>query len=214
MAGAERILMCIKTAAIAGEKFYEGKFSKSFHFLLWKVRALPGKVGGSRVLNKSVSFVAAGTLIGVFIGSSMGIAAGGTAYNAAFFFGPLGAFIGWLLPNKLSTPTEHTSDPPVSETPKPEPELLANNVSHDQSPLTAIATSLIMILATVWNFHIDLLGYLRVLPYFLDMPIFFVGLCLIITMLFPPFLLLYFAAWLSANHFGLHKKNQYRAIIK
>ena len=70
------------------------------------------------------------------------------------------------------------------------------------------------LMATVWNFHIDVLHTLKLLPAFVKQPLLFVGLCIVLTVFFPPFFILYFLAWLSANHFGITEEADYRAKIK
>jgi outer membrane lipoprotein SlyB len=42
-----------------------------------------------------------GATAGLFLGGTMGIAVGGTAYNAAIFLTPVGAFIGWLVSKSM-----------------------------------------------------------------------------------------------------------------
>ena len=70
------------------------------------------------------------------------------------------------------------------------------------------------ILASVWNFHIDILKVLGLLPTFVRQPLLFAGLCVVVSAVFPPFLGLYFSAWLAANHFGLSEERQFRVTIK
>lgn len=148
--------------------------------------------------------VVAGMFLGFFVGSSMGLAFGGTAYNAAWFTTPLGAFIGWILTSR--TPSQ-TPNEPISQNGNQETDAtFADKVA-------LVFQSLLKIMASIWNFHIDLLDMLKVLPTFVKQPLLFLGLCIVLTIIFPPFFMIYFFAWLGANHFDLDEENQYRAKI-
>ena len=163
-------------------------------------------------MKNTTAYIVAGSILGLVVGSSMGIAVGGTAYNAAFFLMPLGGFIGWLLAARngaLSTSKAeiNTEQAVGSIEPQPEP------TSQPNAGLQLILHSVLTIFATVWNFQIDVLKILGLLPTFVRQPLLFAGLCVVISVIFPPFLFLYFFAWLAANHFGLTAENQFRSVI-
>lgn len=163
-------------------------------------------------MNKSTAYILSGSALGLLVGSSMGVAVGGTAYNAAYFLAPLGAFIGWLLASRkeieAGRPTESGSAQPT-DTIGPLPE----SAEKPTNSFAPIVHSTWVILATIWNFQIEILNTLGVLPTFVRQPLLFAGLCVVISVFFPPFLILYFFAWLGANHFGLSEENQFRSII-
>ena len=153
-------------------------------------------------------FVIGGALIGLFLGSATGVAMLGTAYNGAVVFGPLGAFIGWLISKKNNQDVENLPLKPSSSN---------GNETDVASNLGASAASVFIsaltILATVWNFHIDLLEMLKLLPTFQEKPWLFFVLAVVVSAIFPPFLAVYFVCYLSANRFGIEPENGYRASI-
>ena len=163
-------------------------------------------------MKKSTAYIVAGSTLGLIVGSSMGVASGGTAYNATFFVVPIGGFVGWLLASQNNAQTDRAPESTASPATKligPEPEL-SNNPS---TGFASIVHSALAILATIWNFQIEILNALGVLPTFVRQPLLFAGLCIVISVFFPPFLAVYFFAWLGANHFGLSEDNQFRALI-
>lgn len=143
----------------------------------------------------------------------MGVVVGGAGYNAAVFLVPLGAFIGWLLASRSSTALDHSLAPTHVET-----GTLADQSSETEFVFRQgagmIFHSALAILASIWNFQIDTLKALGLLPAFVRQPLLFAGLCIVVSMVFPPFLGLYFFAWLAANHFGLSEECQYRVTVK
>ncbi|MEZ5913339.1 MAG: hypothetical protein R3D84_14895 [Paracoccaceae bacterium] len=164
-------------------------------------------------MKSSTAYMIAGAAIGLFTGASMGIAVGGTAYNASVIFAPLGAFIGWLLASRRNTSPNayHQSDKaPLYGNDQNERE----TGTPPRDNIAAIVHSALAILATVWNFQIDILKVLGILPAFVRQPLLFAGLCLVVSIVFPPFLGVYFFAWLAANHFGLSEETQFRVSIK
>ncbi|WP_417241933.1 hypothetical protein [Celeribacter sp.] len=160
-------------------------------------------------MRRPLALIIAGSGIGLFIGLSIGIAAGGTAYNGAVFLVPLGAFIGWL----ISTKSDQAEDL-SNNSPSPISEQGGGGAERFGEGIGAVVSSALTIAATVWNFHIDLLQLLGLLPTFIKQPLLFLGLAIVATMLFPPFLVVYFFCWLGASHFGISEEGQYRAIIK
>ena len=162
-------------------------------------------------MSRTLAFMLSGAGLGFFIGSSMGIATGGTAFNAVWLFAPLGAFIGWLLASRNSAigmKNEETDAQNDSETEK--------ETERDFSPnaLQVVAKAALAILASVWNFQIDLLDYIGVLDTFVRQPILFFGLVSLASFLFPPIFPVYFFAWLGANSFGINEQNKYRATVE
>ncbi|UWQ99031.1 hypothetical protein K3729_16720 [Rhodobacteraceae bacterium S2214] len=155
-------------------------------------------------MRRSISTIIAGALFGLFIGSSMGLAFGGSAYNAAWFFTPLGAFIGWLVHKSSASEgvdLEQTRDF----------DALDSSAEKVGKASANIFTSLLKILASLWNFQIDLLDTLGLLQTFVKQPLLFAGLCVVISVFFPPFLVIYFLSWLGASHFGATENTKYRA---
>ena len=73
-------------------------------------------------MNKTTQFVIGGALIGLFLGSSTGVVMQGAGYNGAVIFGPLGAFIGWLISRNSK---EDVEDPPL--------ELSSSNENENQA---------------------------------------------------------------------------------
>jgi hypothetical protein len=163
-------------------------------------------------MKRSTAFMLSGAGLGLFVGSSMGVAAGDTAYNAAVFLTPLGAFIGWLLSFK-----NQALDAPVLEVPEnTRMEDISGETDSKKSERSGpqlLVHSTMAIMASVWNFHIDLLKTLGLLSTFVRQPLFFLGLAVVVSVAFPPFLLVYFFAWLGASYFGLSEKEQYRVEI-
>lgn len=90
------------------------------------------------VLKNGFSILAVlGAIVGLFVGSSLGIAGGGTAVNGVFIFGGIGLIIGGLIkPNKLITkkrthgkvynsPPERINKPKVEGNgPGPDPDIM------------------------------------------------------------------------------------------
>jgi hypothetical protein len=163
-------------------------------------------------MKKSTAYIIAGSSFGLLVGSSMGVAVGGTAFNAAFFVVPLGGFVGWLLASRNDAQTGHQ--------PEIAPAATLETINSQSRPsiksnggFASIVHSALAILATIWNFQIEILSALGILPTFVRQPLLFAGLCIVISVFFPPFLALYFFAWLGANHFGLSEENQFRSVI-
>lgn len=164
-------------------------------------------------MKKSISFIVAGAVLGLLVGSSMGVAVGGSAYNATFFLVPLGGFVGWLIATRNSAATDPTTERDAVPTSSVVPAQVEPADSGAKG-FGLVVHSALAILATVWNFHIEILNALGVLPTFVRQPLLFAGLCVVISAFFPPFLALYFFAWLGANHFGLSEEKQFRATIR
>src|SRR6056297_2841024 len=152
-------------------------------------------------MNRTPAFVLSGAGLGFFLGSSMGIAAGGTAFNAVWLFVPLGAFIGWLLESR-NLAIENNDEETSSEVQDANEAALAKD--PQLNAFQAVAQAALAILASVWNFQIDLLATLGVLDAFVRQPLLFAGLCIVASILFPPILPIYFFAWLGAIHFGIN----------
>lgn len=158
-------------------------------------------------MKNSTALTIAGLGIGVFVGSSMGVAAFGGAVNAAWVFGPVGGFIGWLVSGRLSgsdTTTKPSRDDETTLDTK-ETELLENKRDH----VASIMRSGLMLLAYVWNAHIAIIDRLGLLDTFTRTPVLFFGLCIVVTVFFPPFLVAYFLCWLAASHFDATKASRF-----
>ena len=159
-------------------------------------------------MNRILPFVLAGLGIGSFIGISTGVAAGGDAVNGIFVFGPIGAFIGWLLARRghpeqtMMEAVADVNEPNVLSAIKAEPPLVSK-VLH----------AVFVLFASLWNAHISLLQACSVLPIFIQKPWLFFVLGILISLPFPPFLGVYFFAYLGASHFGMSEKTRYRANI-
>lgn len=164
-------------------------------------------------MQNTATYMSAGAAIGFIVGVSMGVAVGGAAYNAAIFFVPLGAFIGWLIASRVP-PSVKKSDATEIEQAASTPSQSSETEVVLREGIGMIVHSALAIMAFAWNFHIEVLRLLGVLPTFVRQPLLFAGLCIVISVVFPPFIGIYFIAWLAANHFGLSQENQYRAIIK
>lgn len=168
-------------------------------------------------MSRILAFVIAGTLIGLFVGLSMGVAVGGTAYNAAVIFGPLGGFIGWLVGNRPRSfaPDIHNAlapDESVTEAITDKPQGLVEG-KKPENALVALISSGLAITAALWNFHVDLLDAVGVLPAFIKSPWLFAVFCIAISIFFPPFLVVYFVAYVGALHHGMSEETGYRAVI-
>ena len=156
---------------------------------------------------------------GWFVGSTMGFVTGGAGYNAAWVFGPLGAFVGWLVSSKMeqgstavknNDPTEHDEHGNEQEAVGPSAELGDRAIKFFQDVLWSV----LVLLATVWNFHIDLLEKVGFLPTFVRQPLLFPGMCIAVSLVFPPFFILYLLAWVAASTFNISEETNYRATIK
>ena len=170
-------------------------------------------------MSKSNALILTGAVIGLFLGSSMGIAVGGTAYNAALFLTPLGAFIGWLASRANIESAEErrgSSEERLDHdhSGKTESEDDLESEVKSQSPVESSVWPALALLATLWNFQIDLLEKVGLLKTFVRQPLLFVGLCIVVSIFFPPFLLVYFLSWAAACHFDISQDNNYRAHIK
>lgn len=164
-------------------------------------------------MKPSKALIFAGAALGFFIGSSMGVAVGGTAYNAAVFLAPLGAFIGWLLSSRNSAISEQKTELHL-QSPSETNSQHTQNDGKAQLIVGQLVHSTLAIMASVWNFQIAVLNSLGLLPTFVRQPLLFLGFCIVVSMFFPPFLVLYFCAWVAASHFGLSKEDQYRVVVK
>jgi hypothetical protein len=164
-------------------------------------------------MKKSTAFVLSGAGLGLFIGSSMGVAVGGNAYNAAFFLSPIGAYIGWLLVAKNSTIGEPQIEEPQLLPEKPTPASLDKSIDWGAG-FEQLIHSALAIMASLWNFHIEILRIVGLLPTFARQPLLFLGLCVVIYVVFPPFLIVYFCAWLGASHFGQSTENQFKVTVQ
>ncbi|WP_324752271.1 hypothetical protein [Roseovarius sp. Pro17] len=164
-------------------------------------------------MKRSTGFIFAGAFLGLFTGSSMGVAVGGTAYNAAVFLTPLGAFIGWLLASKTDASSIVSENVPQSISDEPKTNEIEPKAAA-RGGIEVVFQSGMAIFAALWNFHIDLLRLIGILPTFVRQPFLFAGLGVIVSIFFPPFAVVYFCMWLGANHFGLSEESQYRATIK
>ncbi|WP_207102840.1 hypothetical protein [Paracoccus shandongensis] len=167
-------------------------------------------------MSRILAFILAGTLIGLFAGLSMGVAAGGTAYNAAIIFAPLGGFIGWLVGSRYhaSVPDHAVPKPDesVEKTISDQPQPVMNDKKVENA-LVSLITSGLAITAALWNFHVDLLDAVGLLPTFIKSPWLFAALCIVISIFFPPFLVVYFVAYIGALHHGMNEETSYRAVI-
>lgn len=162
-------------------------------------------------MKNSTSFTIAGVGIGVFVGSSMGVAAFGGAVNAAWVFGPVGGFIGWLVAGRLSRPNTDTTSNRGDETTLASEQTEPTETQRDH--VASVMNSALMLLAYVWNAHITTLDRLGLLDTFTRSPILFFGLCIVITVFFPPFLVVYFVCWLAASHFDATEASRFYAKI-
>ena len=159
-------------------------------------------------MSRILPYVLAGMGIGSFVGLSTGVAAGGDAVNGIFVFGPIGAFIGWLLARRghLENPTLE----PIAD--GIEPKLQPN--AHEGPPLPSrVFHAVFVLFASFWNAHISVLQACSVLPIFIQKPWLFFVLGILISIPFPPFLGVYFFAYLGALHFQMSEKTGYRANI-
>ncbi|MDC0658409.1 hypothetical protein N6L27_10415 [Leisingera sp. SS27] len=158
-------------------------------------------------MKRTTAFAISGAAIGFFAGSSMGIATGGDAYNAAVFLTPLGAFVGWVLALRNSAISSANEDTVQSKASTEDP-------ARTQSNVPQLVEGALALLASMWNFQIDMLKAIGLLDTFVRQPMLFAGLAIVISVFLPPFLPVYFCAWLGANHFGLSKENSYRVAVK
>lgn len=164
-------------------------------------------------MKKRHAVVLVGTLLGLFLGSSIGIAAGGTAINGAWVCAFLGAFIGWLIGRDFeedsrslqgSTEDQHLDEYSSSSSEPP-------SKPQGTSPFKAVLFGGVALIASFWNFHIDLLSAINLLNNFCNQPWLFVGLGILVSLVFPPFGACYFISYVCAAQFGASKENQYRA---
>jgi hypothetical protein len=158
---------------------------------------------------------AVGAAIGIFLGGSVGVASGGTAYNAALLFGIFGAFVGWLIGLVIDQSKEQPLDQNLGRDDK-------NGTGESEVPLDTgskptaadeLLRAAFIILATCWNFHIDILKNLSILPVFVEKPWLFFVFPLVVTVFFPPFAVIYFVCYLGASQFTMSADTEYRSII-
>jgi len=158
-------------------------------------------------MNRTLALPVAGTCLGAFVGSSMGVAAFGGAVNGAWVFGPLGAFVGWLVAGRLEKPMSSEHSTQSEQSPKlPDTDRFANAAA-------SVFHAILLLLAYTWNFHISALKSLGILDTFVRRPLLFAGLCCVISLFFPPFLVAYFCCWLAASHFNASEDSLYFAKI-
>lgn len=169
-------------------------------------------------MSRSNALILVGAVIGFFLGSSIGVATGGTAYNGAYFLVPLGAFIGWLISRNK---TDNSAPTNVTENSKDFLDgqgglLQSPTAKENRTPPNFVHSMLLaagIFLATLWNFHIDLLEKVGVLESFIKQPFYFVAMCIGISIFLPPFVGAYLVAWLAAQQFGMSEETKYRAVI-
>ncbi|ASM71218.1 MULTISPECIES: hypothetical protein [Roseobacteraceae] len=169
-------------------------------------------------MTKTSALILVGAIVGLVLGSSMGIAVGGTAYNAMYFLAPTGAFIGWLV-SRDKDADGRTSDVGtfssnsefgLDEDSAPKS---PDNKPDEKNFFMGLFWAAAALLATLWNFQIDLLERVGVLNSFVQRPLYFLALCICISLFFPPFIGLYILAWLGAHQFGISETSKYRADI-
>ncbi|GGO31845.1 hypothetical protein GCM10010991_18410 [Gemmobacter aquaticus] len=162
------------------------------------------------------SLILAGAGVGVLLGISSGVAFGGTAYNGALVFGPLGAFIGWLISRSGKTESESSLGAMSGSLNSSEDtaDLAKKAQSGKSLGLGDVFRSVLILLASAWNFHIEILRLMRLLPYFKEMPWLFLIVLGVGTLVFPPFFGVYFFCYLGAAHFGIAADHDFIAQIE
>jgi hypothetical protein len=161
-------------------------------------------------MKRSTALTIAGAGIGALVGSSMGVAAFGGAVNAAWVFGPLGAFVGWLVSGRLNDRPGIQADMQSTETLNSDPQMDSPDRTH---PLAKVMHSALMLMAYLWNFHVAALDRAGLLDTFVRQPLLFLGFCVLISFFFPPFLGVYFFSWLASSHFNATEESRYYADI-
>lgn len=164
----------------------------------------------AKEMKRRNAFAIAGGLIGFFLGSSVGIAAGGTAINGAWVLSIVTAFIGWLIGNNQSA-SSNAQGTSASSTTDTSSEMAESNAKEDS--VTAVLRGALELVASIWNFHIDLLQHIGLLNAFCERPWLFAAFALAVSVFFPPFAVLYFVTYLSAAMMGANRINQFRAQI-
>lgn len=165
-------------------------------------------------MKKRQSYTVVGFAAGAFFGISTGVAVGGDAYNGVWIFGALGALIGWLFGD------DRQSDQKREETLSPDDPLDAADVrfqAEKKDGRSARDNSLLGValrmLAGIWNFHIDVLEYVGLLPLFQRNPLAFSVFPVCIIIFFQPLFLLYIMCYAAARQYGLSAEDGYRAKI-
>jgi len=158
-------------------------------------------------MKKRNSIAIAGGLLGFLAGSSIGIAAGGTAINGAWVLALIAALIGWLLGRNLEADSERSDASQPSSSDSEE----APSPYNAQSSLASVLRGGMEFAASLWNLHIDLLDTFKLLKTFCEKPWFFVALAVAGSLFFPPFGVAYFFAYICASQMGANKATQYRA---
>ncbi|WP_412504933.1 hypothetical protein [Roseovarius sp. SYSU LYC5161] len=163
-------------------------------------------------MKSSTSLAIAGIGLGAFAGSSMGIVAFGGGMNAAWVFGPVGGIIGWLVSDRLGGQPNPEHQPKVELSPK---DCELEKERQENTPAFAkLIASTLMLLAYLWNIHITTLEKLGLLDSFVRQPLLFLGLCILVSLVFPPFLGVYFFCWVAAVEFGAKEETRYTAQLK
>lgn len=159
-------------------------------------------------MNRALPYALAGLAIGSFIGLSTGVVASGGGVNGIFVFGPIGAFIGWLLSKRGNTKDLGIATLSIGSVPE-QPKL-----PMLEPPLaTKVLHAVFVFFALVWNAHVYALDKVSVLPTFIQKPWLFFVLGIVISIPFPPLLGIYFCAYLGASHFGMSENTGYHARI-
>ncbi len=156
------------------------------------------------------AFAIAGGFIGFFLGSSIGIAAGGTAVNGAWVLSAILAFIGWLIGNNQNTTSSIETSCNSAASGRP---IDTVNGTENSDNVTAVLRGTCELLASIWNFHIDLLRHLGLLKAFCERPWLFVTFAFAVSFFLPPFAAAYGTCYLCASFMGAEKNNQFRAQI-
>jgi hypothetical protein len=163
--------------------------------------------------SKPLSLVLVGAGVGFLFGSSMGIAGGGIAFNAALLFSPLGGLLGWLVAQSLNNRNEKIED--QTDNAGLTDDTKSDNLEKNQLGILGnIVWSGLALMAVLWNFHLYILRSLGVLNAFIKNPWMFFALCILVSLFIPIFGVIYFIAWLAANSFGASEDTEYEAEIK
>ncbi len=117
-----------------------------------------------------------GFFIGSFLGGSMGVAAGGGAVNGAYVFGPIGAFIGYLLGqrknvskgNETYARTSRNANDKGPAGPE-QAEELKENLTETANKAEWFFNAIVRLLCSFWNIQMGFLIRINVMPYFISM---------------------------------------------
>jgi hypothetical protein len=155
-----------------------------------------------------------GLFIGIFFGSSIGVASGGNAVNGVYIFGPIGGFVGWLIAKK----TNRANNRPSVEESQADADIQSRNnfpTTYENQAIGLLHSSIsfvIQFLADVWNFKMDIILKIGLMPTLKSHSWVFVVFPFVITFIIPFYAPIYVLLGVVAMSCGANAENNFRAI--